>query len=58
MQVAYRLNSGGVIPSVGWLDGFIGCFKPMWLMIGKGKPQEQEKGKVNVKFNIIRKRNV
>ena len=28
----------------------------MWLMIGKGKPQEQEKGKVNVKFNYYKEK--
>ena len=29
----------------GWFSGFIGCFKPMWMFIGKtGKQQEIEKG--------------
>ena len=22
----------------GWLDGILGCFRPMWMIIGKQKP--------------------
>ena len=43
-QVAYRLNAPGLMSNVGWFAGFIGCFKPMWMMMGKGKQQEIEKG--------------
>ena len=44
-KVAYRLNNAnGLMSNAGWFAGFIGCFKPMWMMIGKGKQQEIEKG--------------
>ena len=45
-QVAYRLNAPGLMSNVGWFAGFIGCFKPMWMMMGKGKQQEIEKGTI------------
>ena len=48
LQVAYRLNPNGLMSNVGWFAGFIGCFSPMWRMIGKGKQQEIEKGRNNL----------
>ena len=47
LQVAYRLNANGLIGNVGWFAGFMGCFKPMWMMMGKGKQQEIEKGNLD-----------
>jgi hypothetical protein len=30
----------------GWFDGILGCFRPMWMIIGKQKPNlELETGK-------------
>jgi hypothetical protein len=30
----------------GWFDGILGCFRPMWMIIGKQKPTlELETGK-------------
>ena len=50
VQVAYRvpLNPAGLVSNVGWFDGLMGCFKPMWMIIGKAKPPEIEKGMVHV----------
>ena len=46
VQVAYRLNANGLMGNAGWFAGFMGCFKPMWMMMGKqGKQKEIEKGK-------------
>ena len=54
MQVAYRLNGNGLISNVGWFAGFIGCFKPMWMMIGKGKtPEMTEKDDWEIPFEAI-----
>ena len=39
-------NANGLMSNVGWFAGFIGCFKPMWMMIGKGKQPEIEKGNI------------
>ena len=52
-QVAYRLNGNGLISNVGWFAGFIGCFKPMWMMIGKGKTPEMEKDDWEIPFEAI-----
>ena len=52
-QVAYRLNAPGLISNVGWFAGFIGCFKPVWMMIGKNKPQEIEKDDWEIPFEAI-----
>ena len=34
----------GRLTNAGWLDGILGCLKPMWMIIGKNKPNEVEKG--------------
>jgi len=39
--------------NVGWFAGFIGCFKPMWMMIGKGKQPEIEKDDWEIPFEAI-----
>ena len=52
-QVTYRLNAPGLISKVGWFAGFIGCFKPVWMMIGKNKPQEIEKDDWEIPFEAI-----
>merc|ERR1719477_371351 len=54
-QVAYRvpLNPAGLVSNVGWLDGLMGCFKPMWMIIGKTKPPELEKDDWEIPFENI-----
>ena len=37
----------GRLTNAGWLDGILGCLKPMWMIIGKNKPNEVEKGENN-----------
>ena len=28
----------------GWLEGIMGCFKPVWAIMGKNKPTDAERG--------------
>ena len=44
-QVTFRvpfphpgLDPGPGDANGGWFDGIIGCFKPMWAIVGKNKP--------------------
>ena len=38
----------GRLTNAGWLDGILGCLKPMWMIIGKNKPNEVEKGEKKI----------
>ena len=35
------------VSNTGWFDGIIGCFKPMWAIVGKNKPIGPQKGEYN-----------
>ena len=50
-QVTFRvpfphpgLDPGPGDANGGWFDGIIGCFKPMWAIVGKNKPIGPQKG--------------
>ena len=32
----------------GWLEGIMGCFKPVWAIMGKNKPTDAERGEDTV----------
>ena len=42
VEVAYRVPLNPA--DGGWFDGLIGCFKPMWMIMGKTKSPDLEKG--------------
>ena len=40
------LHHPGIPHSGGsWFDGIMGCFKPMWAIMGKNKPINMDRGK-------------
>ena len=47
-QVTFRVPLGGpgtaVAGGSGWLEGIMGCFKPVWAIMGKNKPTDAERG--------------
>jgi len=54
-QVAYRLpfNNSDINSNGGWFDGLMGCFRPMWTIMGKTKPTEIESDDWEIPFENI-----
>lgn len=47
-----KLDSGVLQPS-GWIEGLLGCLKPMWTIIGKGNNYDHKSFQGNIQ-NMLR----